>query len=399
MPIESVNDIDSVAVLGAGNMGRGIGAVTALAGYETALFDIDENQLSAARDHADWSYNKQIEHGAITETEAEEALDRFTTTLDQGDAVSGADLVIEAVPEKLELKEETFATAAEHAPEHAIFATNSSGLSVTRLAESTDRPEQFLGLHWFNPPMLMDLIELVYTEYTDPAVAEVSVAFAESVRKEPIECRRDIPKYIVGRLMRPFIDAPAWLVHQDEADIEEIDSAMKYREDFPMGPFELADYTNSIKIRAESEGDHLKDERPLAYETRHCPLVHDLYEQGCTGKDAGCGFYDYSESDDADISEQAGADFDTVRVWAPIINEAAKMVQHDVTSVEDVDKGARLGLNWPVGPFEKADEIGARRVVEACIDTASRHDRIENVAESLPCDLLVSNAKADESFY
>ena len=355
-------DIETTAVIGAGEMGRGIAAVAALAGYEAMICDVDPDQLDAAREHVEWSYGKSVERGAIGEPDAEAALDRIETTTDLPEAVSEADFITEAAVEQQAVKEDIFSDLDDHAPEEAILATNTSGLNITRLAEATDRPGRVVGTHWFNPPMLMDLVEVIETEHIDDGVADTCEDLVGSFGKTPIRCRRDIPSFIVNRLMRPYGESAAWLVYYEEAEIEAIDSAMKYKEGFPMGPFELADFTGGIQIRVEGEGDHLEDDRPLSYDTQVCPLLHDLYEQGRYGRKAGAGYYDYSEQDEPEIPEGAGADFDTLWVWAPTINEAAKMVQYDVASAEDVDTGARLGGNWPVGPLAKADEIGAEAV-------------------------------------
>ena len=392
-------DIETTAVIGAGEMGRGIAAVAALAGYEAMICDVDPDQLDAAREHVEWSYGKSVERGAIGESDAEAALDRIETTTDLPEAVSEADFITEAAVEQQAVKEDIFSDLDDHAPGEAILATNTSGLNITRLAEATDRPGRVVGTHWFNPPMLMDLVEVIETEHIDDGVADTCEDLVGSFGKTPIRCRRDIPSFIVNRLMRPYGESAAWLVYYEEAEIEAIDSAMKYKEGFPMGPFELADFTGGIQIRVEGEGDHLEDDRPLSYDTQVCPLLHDLYEQGRYGRKAGAGYYDYSEQDEPEIPEGAGADFDTLWVWAPTINEAAKMVQYDVASAEEVDTGARLGGNWPVGPLAKADEIGAETVVRTCIETAALHEPINKVAETLPCKLLIEKAKTGETFH
>ena len=392
-------DIETTAVIGAGEMGRGIAAVAALAGYEAMICDVDPDQLDAAREHVEWSYGKSVERGAIGESDAEAALDRIETMTDLPEAVSEADFITEAAVEQQAVKEDIFSDLDDHAPGEAILATNTSGLNITRLAEATDRPGRVVGTHWFNPPMLMDLVEVIETEHIDDGVADTCEDLVGSFGKTPIRCRRDIPSFIVNRLMRPYGESAAWLVYYEEAEIEAIDSAMKYKEGFPMGPFELADFTGGIQIRVEGEGDHLEDDRPLSYDTQVCPLLHDLYEQGRYGRKAGAGYYDYSGQDEPEIPEGAGADFDTLWVWAPTINEAAKMVQYDVASAEDVDTGARLGGNWPVGPLAKADEIGAETVVRTCIETAALHEPINKVAETLPCKLLIEKAKTGETFH
>ncbi len=402
MPPVSLSDITTTAVIGAGEMGRGIAAVQALAGYEVWLQDIDSDQRESAIEHINWSYGKAVDHDQITEAERTDALDRLSITDSVRTAVDDADFVTEAVVEQQTIKGDLFDSLDQAAPDRTILASNTSGLNITDLAETTDRPDQVVGTHWFNPPMLMDLVEVVMTEYTPNAVERTCESFVETLGKTPIRCKRDIPMFIVNRLMRPYGEAAAWLVYYEEAGIEEIDSAMKYREDFPMGPFELADYTGGIQIRVESEADHLRDSRPLAYDTRYCPLLHEKYEAGHYGRKAGRGFYSYDDQDEPSIAEAAGTAFDTKLVWAPVINEAAKLVQHDVASVEDIDTGAKLGGNWPVGPLEHADALGLERVVTTCTTVAAMHgahDELNMLAETLPCDLLVEMAKSDDTFY
>ncbi|OLZ39151.1 hypothetical protein A6E15_18925 [Natrinema saccharevitans] len=397
--VVGINDIETVAVIGSGQMGRGIGAVAALAGYEAYINDIDESQLEEAREQIEWSYEKSVENGAAAESEIDDALERLSFTTDLEEAVGDAEFVTEAAVEQQSVKEDVFENLDETAPEDAILATNTSGLNITRLAETTDRPEQVVGTHWFNPPMLMELVEVIMTEHTPDGVADTAEALVDSFDKTPIRCKIDIPSFIVNRLMRPYGEGPAWMVYRGEHSIEEIDSAMKYAEGFPMGPFELADYTGGIQLRVEGEQDHLEDDRPMSYDTEVCPILHQLYDKGRYGRKADAGYYDYDERDEPQIAVDAGQGFDTLLVWAPIINEAAKMVENDVASVEDVDTGARLGGNWPIGPLEKADEVGTDVVLEKLTEVASRHGDTNKLAETLPCDLLVEKAKNDETFY
>jgi len=397
--VVALEEVEIVSVVGAGQMGRGIAAVAALAGYEVFLNDVDESQLTEAEEEIEWSYGKAVENDSATAAETEAALNRITFTTELEAAVNDADFVTEAAVEKQSVKEDIFADLDRAAPWDAILATNTSGLNITRLAETTDRPGQVVGTHWFNPPMLMDLVEVIVTEHTDEGVVDTAEALVESFGKTPIRCRRDIPSFIVNRLMRPYGEEPAWMVYRGEHTMREIDSAMKYGEGFPMGPFELADYTGAIQLRVEGAEDHLQDDRPLSYDTDVCPLLYQLYEKGRYGRKTDAGYYDYSEQDEPTIPVDAGQGFDALLVWAPIVNEAAKMVQHDVATPDDIDTGARLGGNWPQGPLEKADEVGADVILSKLTEVASRHDRTDKVAETLPCDLLVDLAKTDGTFY
>ncbi|MCD2203368.1 3-hydroxyacyl-CoA dehydrogenase [Halobacterium sp. KA-6] len=397
--VVGISDIETVAVIGSGEMGRGIAAVASLAGYETYINDIDESQLVEAKEQIQWSYGKSVENGAATEAETDAAIERLTFTTDLEEAVGDADFVTEAAVEQQSVKEDIFENLDEIAPEDALLTTNTSGLNITQLAETTSRPGQVIGTHWFNPPMLMELVEVIMTEHTVDGAADTAESIIRSFDKTPIRCKIDIPSFIVNRLMRPYGEEPAWMVYRGEHSIKEIDSAMKFKAGFPMGPFELADYTGGLQVRVEAEQDHLKDDRPMSYDTEVCPILHQLYDKGRYGRKTNAGYYDYTDSDEPDIPVDAGQGFDSLLVWAPIINEAVKMVQNEVASVEDIDTGAELGGNWPTGPLKKCDEVGADVVLEKVTEVANRHTDTDKVAETLPCDLLVEKAKNGGTFY
>jgi enoyl-CoA hydratase/3-hydroxyacyl-CoA dehydrogenase len=395
-----LDSIDTVAVIGSGQMGRGIGAVAALSGYNVYINDIDESQLEDAYEEIQWSYQKRVENDEdVTDRDIEEALNRISLTMDLDEAVANAEFVTEAAVEQQRVKEKIFSDLDEVALEEAILATNTSGLNVTKLAESTDTPERVIGTHWFNPPMLMELVEVIMTDHTTTSVVDTTEALVEDFGKTPIRCRMDIPSFIVNRLMRPYSEGSSWMVYRGEYSFQEIDSAMKFNEGFPMGPFELEDYTGGIQLRVEGEQDHLEDDRPMSYDTEVCPLLHQLYQKGRYGRKTDAGYYSYTQQESPDIPVDVGQGFDTLLVWAPIINEAAKMVQHDVASPEDIDTGAKLGGNWPIGPLEKCDEVGADIIIEKLVEVAEHHNNVNKIVESLPCDLLIKKAKNNEKFY
>jgi enoyl-CoA hydratase/3-hydroxyacyl-CoA dehydrogenase len=394
-----LDSIHTVAVIGSGQMGRGIGAVAALSGYNVYINDIDESQLEEAYEEIQWSYEKSIDNGEVTVEEVEAALDRISLTMNLDEAVGDADFVTEAAVEQQDVKEDIFSDLDKVAPQNAILATNTSGLNITRLAEATDSPERVIGTHWFNPPMLMELVEVIMTDYTSSPAVDTTEALVRDLNKTPIRCQMDIPSFIVNRLMRPYSEGSAWMVYRGEHSLREIDSAMKFEAGFPMGPFELEDYTGGIQLRVEGEQDHLEDDRPMSYDTEVCPLLHQLYRKGRYGRKADAGYYSYHQQQSPDIPVDAGYGFDTLLVWSPIINEAAKMVQHDVASVEDIDTGAKLGGNWPIGPLEKCDMVGPNIVLEKLTEVAKRHEDTNKIVEVLPCDLLIRKAKNNGRFH
>ena len=357
----TLEDIDRVAVLGAGSMGHGITEVVAIAGYHVTMQDIETDLVEGGYEDIEWSLEKLAEKGRLEEAPAD-VLDRIETTTDLEAAVADADVVIEAAPEDLDLKHDIFSDLDKMTPEGAILASNTSSLPITDIAEVVDRPERVVGTHFFNPPVKMDLVEVIYGEATSDETAETAYGFVESIDRTPIYVRKDVRGFVVNTVLGPFGDEAAWMVSEGEADIRTVDATMVHERGYPMGPFELSDMTG-IDI-----GYHVRKEagEPIP------PVVEEKVEADELGRKTGVGYYDYEDGDGADyISEDASDDVDWLRIEARIVNEAAALVGNDVATPEDIDTGLRLGAGVPEGPCRRADKLGLDTVLETL---ESRHE-------------------------
>ena len=385
----NVEDIETIAVLGAGNMGHGIAEVAALAGYDVRLRDINEELVEKGYDQLEWSVGKLEEKDQLTEEEAEAALERVTPLVDLEDTVSGVDFIVEVVPEKMDIKQDVYQEVEQYAPEDALFATNTSSLSITDLAEVTERPEQFCGMHFFNPPVRMQLVEVISGEHTAEETLETTEALAEAFGKTPVRVRKDSPGFIVNRVLVPLMNEAAWLVEDDVATVAEVDSATKFDMGLPMGSFELADQVgidvgyHVLEYMHETLGD--------AYEP--CPLLEEKVEAEELGKKTGKGFYDYEDGDGADIPTDAGTAEIESRLLAVMANEVAKLIGNDVAPAGDIDEAVMLGAGFPEGPAKLADNAGLDSLYETLDEL---HDET-GAARYEPADYLES--QAGEGFY
>jgi enoyl-CoA hydratase/3-hydroxyacyl-CoA dehydrogenase len=348
-----IDGIDRVAVLGAGNMGHGITEVIAMAGYDVTMRDIEQDFVDDGYENIRWSLEK-LEEGGRLDEDAETVLGRISTTVDLEEATSDADLIIEAAPERMDLKKEIFAEVEGYTHEDAVLASNTSSLSITEIATATEHPERVCGLHFFNPPVKMDLVEVIHGEETSEETAEAAYAFVEAIDKTPIHVRKDVNGFVVNGVLFPFMMEPAWMVSNDETTIREADAAMVHQRGYPMGPFELADLTG-IDVNV-----HVREEAGLPVP----PVMKEKEEAGELGKKTGKGFYDYEEGEGADYRPEDGEGFDTFRVEALIINEAARIVGEEVATAEAVDIGMRLGTGFPEGPCRRGDKMGLDTVLE-----------------------------------
>jgi len=345
-------DVSRITVLGAGSMGHGIAELAAMAGYDVTVRDIEDDLVQDGIDQIEWSLNKLEEKGNLDEAAAD-VLARVDGTTDLADAVADADFVIEAVPERMDLKKQTFGDVDEHAPEDAIIASNTSGLSITEMASVTDRPEQVVGTHFFNPPVKMDLVELVHGEATSDDTVETAEAVMEAFGKNPIHVKKDVHGFVVNNVMMPFLEESAWMLDADETTVEQADATMVYRRGYPMGPFELNDFGGLDICSHFLENSDREVPPPLA----------ELVENEDLGKKTGQGFYDWEDGGPTYEPDDIGG-FDWLRVEARMVNEAARLVGDDVATADAVDIGTRLGLRFPEGACRLGDQLGLDTVLE-----------------------------------
>jgi 3-hydroxybutyryl-CoA dehydrogenase len=283
-----MNEVRKVAVLGAGTMGNGIAQVCAVAGMEVAMRDVEQPFLERGLAQIDKSLAKLVEKGTLDAGKRDAARARIRTTTSLEDAVSDADLVVEAIPERMDLKIETFALLGKHAPAHAILATNTSSLSVTEIAAASGDPARVVGLHFFNPVPLMKLLEIVRGLGTSDATIEAARAFAARIEKEPIVVK-DFPGFATSRLGVILGVEAIRMLEQGVASAEDIDKAMKLGYRHPMGPLELGDLVG-LDVRLAIL-EHLHKE--LGEQFRPPALLRQMVRAGKLGRKTGEGFYKY----------------------------------------------------------------------------------------------------------
>jgi len=280
--------IQNVAVLGAGIMGRGIAHVAALGGYNTVLQDTSREQLEKATNDISAILEKGMAMGRVTDSEAVEARRRLRTVASLDDAARQADLVIEAVPERMDLKVEIFAQLDRVAPAHAILASNTSSLSITEMAAATHRAPQVVGMHFFNPVQRMKLLELVRALET----SEKTLAQCEEVgRKMGKECVtvRESPGFVTSRINAMIGNEAFYMLQEGVASAADIDKALKLGLNHPMGPFELVDLVGLDTRLSILRFLH----RTLGEKFRPCPLIEQYVAAGRLGRKSGRGVYEY----------------------------------------------------------------------------------------------------------
>jgi 3-hydroxybutyryl-CoA dehydrogenase len=282
-----IASVSRVGVVGAGTMGSGIAQVAAVAGYDVVMRDIETAYVEEGFETIADSLERLTERGEITEAEAENARDRITGTTDL-DALSEADVIVEAAPENIDVKRDVFADLDDIVSEETVLATNTSTLSITTIAAATDRPDSVVGLHFMNPVPVMEGVEVVSGEKTDPSIVEFAHAFAEALGKKTWESD-DKPGFVSNRILMPWLNEGIRAFDEGVATKEDIDRGMKLGTNVPMGPLELADHIGlDICLHAsETLHEELGDRYKPAY------LLKRKVEAGDLGKKTGEGFYTY----------------------------------------------------------------------------------------------------------
>ena len=283
-----MSHVETIAVLGGGTMGRGIAHVCALAGYRTRLTDVSEEVLDAARRSIEKNLDKGVSLGKVDADDAEAALERLTLHGELEEAVAGADLVIEAVPEDAKLKMDLFARCETAAPEHALFATNTSALSVTEVAAATERADRFAGMHFFNPVHIMKLVELVKGLETSDETLRTLTAVATAMGKKVVTVS-EAPGFVTTRINALIGNEAFRMLQEGVASAEDIDTALKLGLNHPMGPFEMVDLVG-LDVRL-SILEYLHESLGDAY--RPSRLMVQYVRAGRLGKKVGRGVYEY----------------------------------------------------------------------------------------------------------
>lgn len=383
----------TVGVVGAGTMGSGIAQIASTYGHDVYLFDAFPEQLKKSEEGLISILNRQIEKERMTRDEVDGILSRIHF-VDHLNDFKTCGIVFEAIIEDLDTKKDQFARLEAIVPKDCVLATNTSSLSIASISSSLDKPERFLGIHFFNPAPIMKLVEIIPGITTDENVRNDVKSFIDGWEKTTV-LATDTPGFIVNRVARPFYGEALRIYEEGIADPATIDWAMKELGEFRMGPFELMDLIgNDVNYKVTETVF-----KEFYYDPRFKPSFAQkrLVEAGQLGRKSGLGFYEYGKSAEnpEPVKDRELGKKILYRILAMLINEACDAVFMNVATVEDVDLAMTNGVNYPKGLLKWADEIGPSSVLDwmSSLQVEYREDRYR------PNPLLKRKVRNGELFY
>jgi enoyl-CoA hydratase/3-hydroxyacyl-CoA dehydrogenase len=364
-----VEDVKKIAVMGAGDMGHGIAEVALLAGYKVAMRDIEQRFVDKGLSRIKESLDKLVEKQKITADNKNAMVVNITTFVDIAESVKDADFVIEAVPEIMDLKKQVFQALDAAAPKHAILASNTSNMSITEIAAVTKRPEQVVGVHFFNPAVLMKLVEVIRGGKTSEETMQVAYNLALKMNKVPVRVEKDSIGFVYNRINAPTAILLNLILEKGEAAPMEIDAKMR-KIGMPMGPYELMDYVG-LDVAYHS-GLYFAEK--LSRDYAPPSWLKAKIDAGTLGKKTGKGIFDWSKGrPEIDLSK-AKEDFDPTLLIAIQVNEATKLLEGGVVkSAEEIDKAMINGGGSAFGPFQLGKSIGYDKLAKICQDLAKKY--------------------------
>jgi 3-hydroxybutyryl-CoA dehydrogenase len=386
-------------------MGAGIAQLAALGGYETRLYDAFEGAAERGAERLAAALDKGAERGRWSAKDAAAAKERVRPLTDLA-GLAGCELLVEAAPEELELKRELFGAVAAVVGPEAVLASNTSSLRIGAIAAGVPHPERVVGMHFFNPPPLMKLVEVVAAAGSSEPALAVTTEVAEAMGRTPIRAK-DSPGFIANRLARPFTLESLRMLGDGVADAATIDRVCRLGGGFRMGPFELIDLIGLDVNLSVARSFYAQGGEPERW--RPSPIQEGLVAEGNLGRKSGQGFYDYSDppspaaaapshklsrqensgTGELTLDPEALARIDPAapeilpRLFAQIANEAAFALEEQVGSPADMNTAMRLGFNWPRGPLELTELLGADRAVSLLEELRAEHGEAYRPAPGL----------------
>lgn len=374
----------TVGVVGAGTMGAGIAQVCLQAGHDVLLFDVDHEAIERGRGRIAEGLQRLVDKGRLPADGRERMLAALRDAHSLEGLAEESDIVIEAALENLDLKETVFRALGSATPMADVLATNTSALSVTDIGDASGHADRVVGLHFFNPAPVMPLVEVVVGDRTSQHTVAQAAQFATDLGKTAVVCR-DSPGFIVNRVNRPFTLEGLRMLEEGEAGVEQIDQAIRAA-GYPMGPFELMDLVGvDVNLAVATALWQGFDE---AIRFTPSQIQRDLVAAGNLGRKTGQGFYRYETGRPTAVAwdSNPGAlqdDEIVARIELPIINEAYLAAGEMVAEASDIDRAMKLGANHPYGPFERAGQLGLRRVIDGLRALESSYGERFQIARTL----------------